>query len=57
MKIVPASESPCRKRALDMLGLAYETRPSRIDEKATGTTIPRVAPSFFRVLCERGWGF
>jgi septum formation protein len=34
MKIVLASESPFRKRALDMLGLAYETRPSRIDEKA-----------------------
>ncbi len=34
VKIVLASESPFRKRALDMLGLAYETRPSRIDEKA-----------------------
>src|SRR5215469_4678819 len=34
MKIVLASESPFRKRALDMLGLAYEISPSRIDEKA-----------------------
>ena len=34
MKIVLASESPFRKRALDMIGLAYETCPSRIDEKA-----------------------
>lgn len=34
MKIVLASESPFRKRALDLLGLAYETRPSRIDEKS-----------------------
>ena len=33
MKIVLASESPFRRRAMDMLGLAYETRPSRIDEK------------------------
>lgn len=34
MKIVLASESPFRKRALDMIGIPYETRPSRIDEKA-----------------------
>src|SRR5215471_14692118 len=34
MKIVLASESPFRKRALDLIGLAYETRPSRIDERA-----------------------
>jgi septum formation protein len=34
MKIVLASESPFRKRALDLIGLAYEIRPSRIDEKA-----------------------
>jgi septum formation protein len=34
MKIVLASESPFRKRALDMIGLDYETSPSRIDEKA-----------------------
>jgi septum formation protein len=33
MKIVLASESQFRKRALDMLGLAYEIRPSGIDEK------------------------
>jgi septum formation protein len=34
MKIVLASESPFRKRALDLLGLIYITCPSRIDEKA-----------------------
>ena len=34
MKIVLASESLFRKRALDLIGLPYETRPSRIDEKA-----------------------
>jgi septum formation protein len=34
MKIVLASESPFRKRALDMVGVAYEVCPSRIDEKA-----------------------
>ncbi len=33
-RIVLASESPFRKRAMDLLGLLYETRPSRIDEKA-----------------------
>jgi septum formation protein len=34
MKIVLASESPFRRRAMDMLALAYQVRPSRIDEKA-----------------------
>jgi septum formation protein len=34
MRIILASESPFRKRALDMLGLAYETFPAAIDEKA-----------------------
>lgn len=34
MRIVLASESPFRKRALDMLGLAYEVCPSGVDEKA-----------------------
>jgi len=34
MKIVLASESPFRKRALDLLALPYETRPSNLDEKA-----------------------
>ena len=34
MKIVLASESPFRKRALDMIGLAHDVCPSRIDEKA-----------------------
>jgi septum formation protein len=34
MKIVLASESQFRRRALDLLGLAYEISPSKIDEKA-----------------------
>ena len=33
MRIVLASESQSRKRALDILGLTYEVRPSAIDEK------------------------
>jgi septum formation protein len=34
MDIVPASESPFRKRALDVIGVPYQVHPSRIDEKA-----------------------
>jgi septum formation protein len=34
LRIVLASESPFRQRALDIIGIPYETRPSRIDEKA-----------------------
>jgi septum formation protein len=34
MKLVLASESQGRKRAMDILGLAYEVCPSAIDEKA-----------------------
>jgi septum formation protein len=34
MRIILASESPFRRRALDMIGATYETCPSRIDEKA-----------------------
>jgi septum formation protein len=34
MKIVLASESPFRRRALDLLGLTYLTSPSRMDEKS-----------------------
>jgi septum formation protein len=33
MRIVLASESPFRRRALAMIGLKYEVCPSRIDEK------------------------
>jgi septum formation protein len=33
MKVVLASESQSRKRALDILGLPYEVSPSAIDEK------------------------
>jgi septum formation protein len=34
LRLVLASESPFRKRALDVIGIPYETRPSRIDEKS-----------------------
>jgi septum formation protein len=34
MKIVLASESQFRRRAMDMVGVPYETRPASIDEKA-----------------------
>lgn len=34
MKIILASQSLVRRRALDLLGLTYETIPSNIDEKA-----------------------
>jgi len=40
MKIILASESPFRRRALDMLGLAYETCASGIDEKAIRDSDP-----------------
>ncbi|HST11301.1 MAG TPA: Maf family nucleotide pyrophosphatase [Terriglobales bacterium] len=34
MNIVLASESPFRKRAMDLVGVVYETCPAAIDEKA-----------------------
>lgn len=34
LKIVLASESQFRRRAMDMVGVPYETRPAAIDEKA-----------------------
>jgi len=34
LKIVLASESQFRRRAMDMVGIRYETRPASIDEKA-----------------------
>ena len=34
MKLILASESQSRKRALDLLGVPYEVRPAAIDEKA-----------------------
>lgn len=34
MKIVLASESPFRRRAMDLVGLPYVARPANIDEKA-----------------------
>jgi septum formation protein len=40
MKVVLASESPSRKRALDILGLSYEIRPSAIDEKSIRDSDP-----------------
>jgi septum formation protein len=41
MKIVLASESPFRRRAMDMLGIAYETRPASLDEKSIRADDPR----------------
>jgi septum formation protein len=47
--IVLASESASRRRAMDILGLPYEIRPSRIDEKSIRENDPsRLA----RVLSE-----
>lgn len=40
MKVILASESQFRRRALDMLGLPYETRPSGIDEKVVRAETP-----------------
>jgi septum formation protein len=40
MKIVLASESQFRKRAMDLVGLPYETCPSAIDEKAIRDSSP-----------------
>ena len=34
MRVVLASESQSRKRAMDILGIRYEIRPSAIDEKS-----------------------
>lgn len=34
MKIILASQSPFRKRALDILGLEYDVNPSNFDEKS-----------------------
>ena len=42
MKIVLASESQFRRRALDMLGLVYEISPSALDEKAIRDDDPAV---------------
>jgi len=40
MRLVLASESQSRKRALDILGLAYEIFPSAIDEKSIRDSDP-----------------
>jgi septum formation protein len=40
MRVVLASESQSRKRALDILGLTYEVRPSAIDEKSIRDSDP-----------------
>ncbi|HLV86380.1 MAG TPA: Maf family nucleotide pyrophosphatase [Candidatus Sulfotelmatobacter sp.] len=41
MKLVLASESEFRRHAMDLIGLPYEVRPSRIDEKAIRDDDPR----------------
>jgi MAF protein len=40
MRVVLASESQSRKRALDILGLSYEVRPGAIDEKSIRDSDP-----------------
>jgi septum formation protein len=40
MRIVLASESPSRKRALDLIGVNYDVCPSAIDEKAIRDSDP-----------------
>jgi septum formation protein len=40
MRVVLASESQSRRRALDILGLTYEVCPSAIDEKSIRDTDP-----------------
>jgi septum formation protein len=40
VKVVLASESQSRKRALDILGLEYEVHPSAIDEKSVRDADP-----------------
>jgi septum formation protein len=42
MRAVLASESQSRKRALDILGLTYEVRPSAIDEESIRDSDPAV---------------
>lgn len=41
MRVVLASESEFRRRAMDLLGIAYEVYPSAIDEKAIRDDDPR----------------
>jgi len=41
LKIVLASESPFRRRAMDMVGIPYETRAANIDEKAIRDDDPK----------------
>lgn len=58
MKLILASESPFRRRALDLIGLAYEICPSRIDEKAIRDDDParltqRLAEAKARQVAER----
>lgn len=40
MRIILASESPFRMRALELLGLTYETKPTHIDERAIRSDRP-----------------
>ncbi len=40
MRVILASESQSRRRALEILGLAYEVRPSAIDEKSIRDSDP-----------------
>ena len=53
LKVVLASESPFRRRAMDMVGIPYETRAANIDEKAIRDDDPK---SLTRKLAEaKAW--
>jgi predicted house-cleaning NTP pyrophosphatase (Maf/HAM1 superfamily) len=50
MRAVLASESQSRRRALDILGLTYEVRPSAIDEKSIRDSDPAALTN----ICQAG---
>jgi 7-methyl-GTP pyrophosphatase len=53
MRVVLASESQSRRRALDILGLTYEVHPSAIDEKSIRDSDPA---ALTKKLAEaKGW--
>ncbi len=53
MKVVLASESPSRRRALDILGLTYEVHPSAIDEKSIRDSDPAALTK--KLAEEKAW--
>ena len=60
LKIVLASESQFRRRAMDMVGVPYETRPASIDEKAirhddAAELTRQLASQFHRIVVTNGF--